>query len=194
MITNGIPSNIHQLNEYPEWTTPNGIQDVVHYVLQRQLGNNPPVPAGYDHHLFLHKFRDRGFFVQAGGGGNRLFYRPHTIIPNPHGAPIAGPPRIDCEVIAPANRIAAIRNVYNNDREGLGIGVQQFYHQILKHFIGITRDDCNTFLKHQSNFQMTRPWDTKGMNHPLIAKTSNERWEVDLLILSKYSGQHDDPY
>jgi hypothetical protein len=163
--------------------------------LQRQLGNNPPVPPGYDHHLWLHKFRERGFFVQAGVGGNRLFYRPHTIIPNPHGGPpIAGPPRIDSEVIAPANRIAAIRRIYNDDRQGLGIGVQQFYHQILKHYIGITRDDCNTFLKHQSDFQMTRPWDTTSMNHPLLAKTPQERWEVDLLILSKYSGQHEEPY
>ena len=52
---NAIPDNMHELNEYPELQTQQGLHDVIQFVDAMAHNPNPPVPAGYD----VHEFRQR---------------------------------------------------------------------------------------------------------------------------------------
>jgi transposase InsO family protein len=189
-----VPDNLKELNEYPELKTVAGILAVMQYITALQHNPNPPVPAGYDPHDFRQKFHNTGWRNQIIGHHQYLIYNPPTVTArDAAGHPTAfGPPRINLLVVPPtqAEKQNAMRTVFNAPQVGLGIGVQQFYHQIACRFIGITFEDCNAFLKRQSNYQMTRGWYTRGTNRTLLAGSPNERWECDLLIMTKYSRPH----
>ena len=187
-----VPDNLKQLNEYPELKTVPGILAVMQYITD--ANPNPPVPAGYDPHDFRQKFHNTGWRVQLIGHHQMLIYNPPTVTArDAAGHPTAfGPPRINLMVVPPnqAARQNAMRTVFNTPQVGLGIGLQQFYHQITCRFLGITIEDCNAFLKRQSNYQMTRGWYTRGTNRTLLAGSPQERWECDLLQMTKYSRPH----
>lgn len=52
--------------------------------------------------------------------------------------------------------------------------------------MGITRKECRDFLQKQGNYTITRPF-KKVVNKPILAKTPNERWGMDICDLSNYS-------
>ena len=187
-----LPDNLRQINEYPELKTQAGLHNVIQYITALQHNPNPAIPAEYDIHNFREKFHNTGWRVEIIAHQPTLIYSPPTITARDvAGHPTAfGPPRIRCQVVEPTYQAKqnALRILFNDPGVGIGIGVGQFYHQIASHYIGITFDECNAFLKHQSNYQMTRSWYTRATNRTLLAGSPNERWEVDLLLMTKYSG------
>lgn len=81
-------------------------------------------------------------------------------------------------MVYPGEHNLFLRLVYDSPREGLGVGINLFYYQVCASYVGITRRECTAFLTHQGNYQITREFH-KIPNRSTIAKTSNERWEID---------------
>ena len=171
---------LRRLNAYPELKTIAGINSVIQYV---QSLNQPPIvlPAGINN-------RQRARFIVKFGNGdwrvanNRLFYTPPTN--NLHAGQAN---RINLEVIPPnpAIRNNRMTQIYNSRTEGLGLGLNQFYYQVNKQVLGITRRETSAFLRRQGDWQISRPIH-KTLNHPILAKCANENWQIDCIDLSLY--------
>ena len=174
---------LKSLQEYPEFETAVGIQGVIAYVHSVRLGLPPVYPPGLNarqRNRFDEKFGEN--FVDV---GNRLYYRP-----NVPGHP--GGFRLNLEVAFPAQRQAILNEIYNNDESGLGIGLNLFYYQVCSKFLGIKRAETSAFLKKQGDYQISRN-NLKVINKPVLAKASNERWEIDSIYLLKYGADLNDP-
>lgn len=163
---------IKKLNAYQELRTIAEINNVISFL------EDGVFPAGLN-------ARQRARFVQKFGNGdwvvhvNRLFYRPQSV---------DGVARISLCAIP---NIAIIRNqvlslIYNDMHRGLGLGLNQFYHQVCMHYIGITRKQTSEFLKRQGDYQISRPIH-KTVNYPILARCANELWQVDCIVLHKYA-------
>ena len=178
---------IKKLNAYPEFRTVAGINGVIAYV------NSFPLPPAA--HVFPPGLnaRQRTRFQEKFGNGdwvvhvNTLMYNPLTIGGVAPGAFGVGRVRL---IVIPNN--AVIRNhvlalIYNNIHQGLGLGLNQFYHQVCQHYLGITRKQSSEFLKRQGDYQISRPVH-KSLNYPILARCANELWQVDAVVLNKYGG------
>ena len=181
-----------QLNHYPEWQNLTAMVDVRDWVEDNQNGLMPDVPLFFSHSEtsrrdFLRKFDNDDWRVDNRGN---LIYSPPTVLGhNHHGDPIYGAPRIRLYVVPPNMRQQAMQELYDNDRKGLGLGINQFYYQVCMNYLGIRRRETTEFLKKQGDYQVTRNF-KNGVNHPIIAKTPNERWQVDVLHMDKF-GDHE---
>ena len=78
-----------------------------------------------------------------------------------------------------------MNDIYKDDTLGLGLGITQFYYQICRRFLNITRNDATHFLKKQGDYQIALIKNHK-INNPTTAKTSNERWGVDNVDMNRY--------
>ena len=99
------------LNNYPEVKTDAGIDGIIAYL--NSAGIVPRVfPANVLTNVQRNRYANKfmHFVVVA---PNNLFYRPS--------------PRISLQVIRPATRLAVLNALWNNPREGLGVGVNAFY-------------------------------------------------------------------
>lgn len=187
-----VSSRLKQLNHYPEWQNLTAMVEVRDWVEDNQNGHLPDVPAFFNHSEnsrrdFIRKFDNDDWSVDNRGN---LIYSPPTVLGhNHHGDPIYGPPRIRLFVIPPNRRQLAMQQLYDNDRKGLGVGVNQWYYQVCMNYLGIRRKETTEFLKKQGDYQVTRNF-KHGVNHPIISKTPNERWQVDVLHMDKY-GDHE---
>ena len=168
-------TQLRTLNAYPDWNSVAQINQVKAYVVSNYQVY-PPNLSQRQQDRYDEKFGSNYEVV-----ANRLYYRPVQ----PAGVPL----RVDLEVIPPAGRPQALQAVFNNPREGLGVGLNQFYAQICKHYLGIKRTQTSKFLKSQGNYNLTvRP--TKVVNKPILAKTSNERWGLDVIHMPQYCRPH----
>ena len=172
---------LRKLNAYPEWKDNDKIQAVINYVQAIQNNNpNPPIDANIyptQRQRFIQKFQ-QGFRVLHIQGQHVLFYSP-TEQPNQ-------PSRINLRVLLTQQHQNTMEANYENETEGLGTGKNSFYNKIATRYLGITRKECRDFLQKQGNYTITRPI-KKQVNRPILAKTSNERWEMDLCDLSNYA-------
>lgn len=171
--------DLRKINLYPEFRTQNGINSVIDYVRDRAVGGAGVFPAGINPRQrlrFIEKFGNGNWRVVA----NRLFYTPPV---NGGGAQ-----RINLEVVQPLDvrKNQAMTTIYNDFRRGVGLGLNQFYSQVSKHYIGIKKTETSAFLKKQGNYQITRPI-TKKINHPILANSPNQKWEVDCIVLKPYA-------
>jgi transposase InsO family protein len=181
--------DLKKLQEYPEFRTPFGIQSVINYVNSL---NTPALiyPAGLNQrqkNRFDSKFEEN-FVVQnfQEPPRQRLFYRP-LIIP-----PQLPPYRLNLEILYPNQHQEKLREIYENDGKGLGIGLDLFYYQVCSKYLGIKRSEAREFLKRQGDYQITRNYH-KVINKPVLAKSPNERWEIDSVHLLRYGADLADP-
>ena len=112
---------LKKLNHYSNYTQ-NDINQIVAYVNTK---NNPqPVfPPNLNQRQiqrYIQKFGE-DFVVN----NNTLFYNPN--------------PNLNLEVVPPELRENRLQAVYNNFQQGLGLGINSFYHQVCSHYIGTTR-------------------------------------------------------
>ena len=166
---------LRTLNAYPEWKSNDDIENVRNFVLSIQ--NNQPlnIPEELNNRQkrrFYEKFINN-YFVDDNG---KLFYQPITA---------NGEPRIRLEVVSPDLHQRKLQEIYNDDKEGLGIGLNLFYYQVCSQYLGIKRDECREFLKKQGNYTLARNYQ-KVINKPILAKSPNERWGSDIMDLLQY--------
>ena len=180
-------TEIKKMNSYKEFSTPAGIDAVKYYI---QLARFPPALNARQRLRYSRKFPPNDWIVD----NNNLYYRPTRGIlggiPPANGIPFVPPPanpnqRINLLVILPANIQAELLRIFQDPKQGLGLGINQFYSQVCSQFIGIKRTVTTDFLKSQGNYQVTRSY-KKVVNRPILAQVPNERWGIDCLHLPKY--------
>ena len=76
-----------------------------------------------------------------------------------------------------------LNQIYNDDKLGLGTGLDQFYYQVCSQYIGIKRAKVRAFLRSQGNYQISRPI-KKAVNQPILSKTPNEIWGMDITYMN----------
>jgi len=92
-------------------------------------------------------------------------------------------------IIDPDEKKEIMKEVFNDDRTGVGSGVVQFYHNICRKYLNIQRKDIADFLMRQKNYQMSR--NTRHhINKPILADAPNMRWGIDLVDMNRYIDQN----
>ena len=153
---------LKQLNHYSTYTQPE-INNIINFI------NNGVIPVGLNprqQQTYNRKF-GQDFVVNNGV----LFYHPN--------------PNLLLEVVPPALRQNRLQLVYNNPQQGLGLGINTFYSQVASHYLGITKTLASEFLKKQGDYMILHPYQNY-VNKPILAKTPNERWGIDLIVLDFY--------
>ena len=107
----------------------------------------------------------------------RLYYRPLIEGTNTY--------RIDNLILYPNEKEEALKELFNDLSIGAGIGIKAFYAQVSQYYLGFTRIETSLFLKKQGSYNISRPY-KKSINRPVIAKSSNERWSIDLIVMARY--------
>jgi transposase InsO family protein len=73
--------------------------------------------------------------------------------------------------------------VYNDNRRGLGVGLQAFYQQVAMSYVNIKKTETDAFLRGQGDYQLAKI-PHKRVISPIVAKAPNERWGMDLIDMS----------
>ena len=162
---------LHTLNHYPEFNSNADINGIIAFVNSLAL---PPTARVFPLNIITHAQRAR--YNQKFGAnfvvvGAQLFYRPS--------------PRISLEVVRPHNHIAVLKALWNNLRQGLGIGINYFYYQVCSHYLGIIREETTHFLQSKGEYQIGRNF-KKIVNKQILAKCANERWAIDCIFMTAY--------
>jgi len=186
---------LKKINAYWDWKDIQSIQQVWHFVTSVQSRrpdaelDYPPGLTNSQKKRYKKKF---GKDWRAEGGAQRadeLYYQPTerpnqgVVVRNPA---VIKPPRIRLRVIPPLEREGKIQEVYNDNSLGVGTGFRNFYHKIVGLYIGITEQQCTDFLKKRGDYIIHRLPTNDQINHPILAKSANERWGIDLCHLPKY--------
>ena len=94
---------------------------------------------------------------------------------------------LNLEVIRPEDKEQKLKDMYDDPKTGLGVGIKQFYYRVCSKYLNIFRRDCGDYIKRQKVYQMTRNT-THQINKPIITSAPNERWAIDLVDMNRYSG------
>jgi hypothetical protein len=92
-------------------------------------------------------------------------------------------------IIDPDEKQQIMKQVFDNDRTGVGSGVVQFYHNICLKYLNIQRKDVADFLIRQKTYQISRNTRHK-INKPILASAPNERYAIDLIDMNRYTDKN----
>lgn len=166
-------AELRRLNNYPEFKTTDGINQIMRFIQSNPDNRVFPnrINTNRLKQRYTEKFGgDSGFVIQNA----TLFYIRPAL-------------QIRLEVVYPNQREAKIQSVYDDVRRGLGVGLGQFFAQVSLTYLNIKKEDTDAFLRKQGDYKITRT-PKKSINAPIIAKTPNERWGVDLIDMKAFSG------
>jgi hypothetical protein len=160
--------NLKRFNHYD--FSDNGINDAIQFI---NWGVVPPGLNARQDAAFQAKYGPHtGFISRVVHGQPQLFYNPN--------------PNFDLEVVRPANTQARIQAVYDNPREGLGLGLSSFYKAVCLRFLNVKKARTDTFLKKEGDYLVVRE-SHRLVNRPIVASVPNERWAVDLIDLRAFN-------
>lgn len=170
-------TQIKKLNAYPEWNSLNTYEQVLNYIQSINEDEEPQYPQNLNSNQkarYKQKF-SKDFNVEPFNNQLTIFYQPH----------IQGQEnqRIKIPVARPNQHQQILKQIYNDDKFGLGVGLDQFYYQVCSQYIGIKRAEARAFLRQQGNYQISRPI-KKAINQPILSKTPNEIWGMDITYMS----------
>ena len=168
---------LRTINAYPQLKTADGINEVLRYVITKNIPN-PQIPRDLNTRqirTFINRF-STDFIVDD----NKLYYAPLT--PDVEH-------RIRLQVVPPEDKARLLNELYNDDITGLK-GITLFYKMVSSKYIPFTREETTDFLKSKSNYQIAVNKPSKAVNQPILAKTPNERWICDTFELRQYTRQN----
>ena len=165
--------DLKRINAYPEFRTANGIDAVRAAV----VAGNPPPGTPNQQARFAGKYLNGSWVVTntalpvplQNHGAGRLRYRPNAAI--------------NLLVAYPDEKQACMALVYNDNRRGLGVGLQAFYSQVAMSYLNIKKTETDAFLRGQGDYQLAKI-PHKQVISPIVAKAPNERWGMDLIDMS----------
>ena len=82
--------------------------------------------------------------------------------------------KLNLEVVRNNERNEKMKELYEDEINGPGRGIEMFYRTICDKYLNIRRSDASDFLKTQKVYQMTRTQHHK-MNKLILSKNVNER-------------------
>jgi transposase InsO family protein len=168
--------NLKQINAYREFQNAAGINQVRLAV----LGNVPPAgltPAQTNR--FTQKYLNGDWVVvpipqnkqgSAGHPNSRLKYRPTQ--------------NINLLVAYPDERQNFMDRIWKDRKRGLGLGLQAFYSQVAMSHLNIQKAFTDDFLMSKGNYQIQKVPIRKSIIKPIVAKSANERFGMDLIDMS----------
>jgi transposase InsO family protein len=80
-----------------------------------------------------------------------------------------------------------LKQEYDDLSKSAGLGVGKFYELVSDLYLNISVNAVKRFLKNQPAYQLTKPF-KKQVNKPLLATHKNQKWMIDLIDMSRYSG------
>ena len=89
-------------------------------------------------------------------------------------------------VVRPRYYQVTLQEVYDHC---FATGINSFYTLVCRHYLGITKALVAIFLKTKGDYQVGRSYQ-KVQNAHILAKTSNERWGMDLIDMNAYNDHH----
>ena len=152
------------ISQFKELQSKDGINNVKQYI------KNQTLPSTYNSRNLLDfkkKYYDTGFVVRD----NDLYYNPSS--------------RVNLYVVPPEEREDKLQELYDDPEIGVGIGLNAFYQQVKRHYVGISQRFAHKFLKKQGDYQVQRPI-RKAVNKKNIASVPNERWILDKFFMTAY--------
>lgn len=78
-----------------------------------------------------------------------------------------------------------LRKLYNDPETGF-VGRDKLYKRITDNYCGISKNDIMEFLKAQQTYQRHEGPAAREVMKPIVTNQVNERWQIDLLDLSKF--------
>jgi len=96
---------------------------------------------------------------------------------------------LNLEVIKESEQNELLQRLYNDDKIGIGSGIQSFYNKVASKYLGFSRKQIKEFLDLQEPYQLskTKP---KVINSPVIALYPNHRWALDLIDMTLYKSSN----
>ena len=134
-------TQLRKLSLYPEFKTNEGIDGVINYLTSIQKGFEPV----YKRTLNTRQMNryDEKFSKDFSTLNNELFYTPR--INNDKNDKFS----MTMLVVRPEDRDKVLDSIYNDIKLGLGIGINQFYYQVSRLYLNITRAYATDFWKRQ---------------------------------------------
>ena len=169
-------TQIKKLNAYPEWNSLPSYIQVMNYINTKE-DEQPQYPPNFNSRLkerYKQKF-SKDFIVEPFHNHPTIFYQPQIQDQVNQ--------RIKIPVARPNQHQQVLQEIYNDDKLGLGTGLDQFYYQVCSQYIGIKRAEVRAFLRKQGNYQISRPIH-KTINQPILSKTPNEIWGMDITYMN----------
>jgi hypothetical protein len=175
-------TQIKKLNAYPEWNTLPTYESVLNFVQSINEDEEPQYPENLNNSQkarYRQKF-SKDFNVEPFNNQLTIFYQPHIQGQDNQ--------RIKIPVARPNQNQEILKEIYNDDKLGLGVGLDQFYCQVCSQYIGIKRDEARAFLRQQGNYQISRPI-KKAINQPILSKHPMKYGEWILRICLIYKSK-----
>jgi hypothetical protein len=127
-------TQIKKLNAYPEWNSLPAYIQVMNYIQSINEDEEPEFPNNMNSNQkkrYQQKF-SKDFIVEPHNSKPTIFYQPY-IQENEDNQ------RIKIPVARPNQHQEILNQIYNDDKLGLGTGLDQFYYQVYSQYIGIKR-------------------------------------------------------
>ena len=157
-------TQLRKLSLFPEFKTNEGIDGIINYLTSIEKGFG----AVYRRTLNTRQMNryDEKFSNDFSTLNNQLFYTPR--INNDKNNEIS----MTMLVVRPQDREKILDSIYNDIKLGLGVGINQFFYQVSRLYLNITRKYTTEFLRKQGNYQIALQYHNP-VNTPIITTTSN---------------------
>jgi transposase InsO family protein len=156
---------LRSLGHYPELKTDDGIDGIIAY--KQTLAFPANIITANQRFRYVKKYQ-HFVVIPVAGLPDHLQYEPR-----------AG---VHLLVIRPDDRTAALDRTYN---KYLATGINSFYSLVCQDYLGISKKVATEYLKSKGDYQIATTY-RKTQNTHIFARTSNERWAMDLIHLSSY--------
>ena len=170
-------TQLRKLSLFPEFKNNEGIDGIINYLTSIEKGFGAVYPRTLNTRQ-MNRY-DEKFSNDFSTLNNQLFYTPR--INNDKNNEIS----MTMLVVRPQDRDKILDSIYNDIKLGLGVGINQFFYQVSRLYLNISRKYTTDFLRKQGNYQIALQYHNP-VNTPIIPTTSNERWGVDNISMSHY--------
>ena len=152
-------TQLRKLSLYPEFKTNDGIDGIINYITSIEKGFELLYPKTLNTRQ-MNRY-DEKFSNDFITTNNELFYAPR--INNDKNNKFS----ITMLVVRPQDKDEILDSIYNDIKLGLGVGINQFYYQVSRLYLNITRAYATDFLKRHGNYQIALHYHNP-VNKPII--------------------------
>jgi transposase InsO family protein len=156
-------NNLLTLNNYDY--SDDHLEKVKYWLLNNEIPSNDDMTTQQQY-----RFRKRYDTLRFKVDGDKLIFTP-----------------LGLECIPNCKRESILKDMYDDNKIGAGLGIFSFYNKVTQLYLGIKRSDVRDFLSRQTTYQLTKQ-KTPSINRCIIAKYPNQRWQIDLLDVANYCG------
>ena len=152
-------TQLRKLSLYPEFKNNEGIDGIINYLTSIEKGFGAVYPRTLNTRQ-MNRY-DEKFCNDFITTNNELFYAPRLI--NDKNNKFS----ITMLVVRPQDKDEILDSIYNDIKLGLEVGINQFFYQVSRLYLNITRAYATDYLKRQGNYQIALHYHNP-VNKPII--------------------------